>query len=388
MSSFFSDLIEDIERGRRGENYGISVEGSGLDKLGELLGGIQSARYDVIGGGTGTGKTSLVDLMYVVAPLLYLFFNPSVDIDYKIIYNSLEISRRKKIVRIACLLLYILEKIVIDWKEMLSYNSTGEVLADVKYNRVLELKQIIEFIESKMIILDGFVNPTRIKMTVEDYASTIGHFKHRKEGVGTMWKDGKVPNDSKGHRSKGYIEEFVMDKRIVVQVITDHIGLLSPEHEIAGSTNLLTGKKLIDRHSKYGVYYRDKFGFSVVDISQFNRELSDFNRRKFEVLMPQLEDFKDSGNPGENADTVLALLNPERYNIPVYKDYDTQLMPKMFRALYVLKNRNGTDMHFSAMRFIGQCGHFAELPSDPKYLKVNRLYPKITDTNNVTLNDI
>ena len=386
MSSFFESLKYDIEKGRRGENIGLDAGEYGLRKMNDLLGGVQSARYDLVGGTTGTGKTSYVDLFYVIAPLLHLFLNPSATTDYKIIYNSLEIGRRKKIVRLACLLLYVLEGVVVDWKELLSYNTTGAILANDKYNLILSLKNVIDFIESKMIFLDGFVNPTRILKTVEAEAKDIGHFRYRKEGVGSIWIDGRVPKDKDGHRQRGYIEEFVLDKEIVVQIITDHIGLLSPEHDSKGGP-LLTGKALIDRHSKYNVYYRDKFGFPSVDISQFNRQLSDQNRRRFETLMPQLEDFKESGSPGENADTVLALLNPERYNLPEYREYKVDEMVKMFRAMYVLKNRNGTDMHFSGMRFIGQCGHFAELP-EAEYLSTNRLYNEVINFKNKTLDSI
>lgn len=388
MSSLFNSLISNIEDGRNGDNFGLSVSGYGLDKLDKLLAGVQPGRYDLVGGGTGTGKTALVDLFYVVTPLLNLYNNLETDLDYHIIYNTLEINTDRKIAKLACLLMYLQYGIILDWKELLSYSSDGEILSDKKYNKVKELGKIIDFIESKITFLDGFVNPTRIKVAVEKLAKENGEIYHRIRKVGSKWIKGDIPKDKSKHPKDGYIRKyFPYNKKKIFQVVTDHLGLLSPEREGGNSNIRLMDKKLIDRHSKYCVYYRDFYRFSVVDVSQFNRELADIQRRKHEQLTPQLEDFKQTGNPAENADTVIAMMNPERYNIDPYYDYLIKEMPKLFRAIFVLKNRNGTDMGMLAMRFIGECGHFCDLPNS-KELKVRQLYNKVRDKRNKTLLDL
>lgn len=388
MSSLFNSLRDNMDAGRRGDNAGIPVEGVGLDKLGSLLAGIQPARYDLIGGGAGTGKTAFVDLFYVVAPLLYLYNNRDSPFKYTVVYNTLEINRHRKIAKLSCLLMYLLYGIVMDWKEVLSYNSTGEVLSDSRYNKILGLEEIINFLEENIIFMDGFVNPTRIKSKVDKLALENGEIKHRIRKVGSRWIKGDIPKDKDKHDKDGYIRQyFPHNPKHIFQIITDHIGLLTPEHESLDSRVLLTGKKLIDRHSKYNVYYRDFYYYSSVDVSQYNRELADVQRRRHEALTPQLEDFKESGNPAENADTVIGWINPERYNIEKYYGYMVSELPKRFRGGFVLKNRNGTDMELIATRFIGECGHFCELPKKA-ILKSSAKYREVMDLRNKTLYDI
>jgi len=390
MSSFFNELTDDINKGREGGNRGIPVFGVGLDKLSRHLAGIQPARYDLIGSNTGTGKTAFVDIFYVIGPLLWLYNNPTKEFDYNIIYNSLEISRARKLAKLSCLLLYLIHGLIVDWKELLSYNSDGEVLSDKIFDKVKELEPIMDFLESKITFLDGFVNPTRIHVICKQRGLKHGEVKYRTREVGSPWISGEAPRNEAGHIQEGYIQKYFRKDpncKVITQVITDHIGLLSPEHESKESKVLLTNKKLIDKHSRYRIYDRDTYEISSVDVSQFNREISDMNRRRFEELTPQLEDFKETGSPTENADTVFALINPERYNIKKYKDFDITKIPKRFRALFILKDRNGADMITSPLRFIGECGHFCELPS-AEYIRDNNLYFKIIDLRNKTLEDI
>lgn len=392
MSSFFGELRDNIDKGREGFNRGIPIKNVGLDKLGSYVSGIQPGRYDLVGGNTGTGKTGFVDLFYVVAPLLYLYDHPDDKFDYNIIYNSLEIGRGRKLAKLACVFLYLLEDIVIDWQELLSYGAAdGEVLSDEKVKKVDKLEPLIDFIESKITFLDGFVNPTRINAIVEKRRNQHGLVKHRKRKVGSKWQLGKAPRDKDGHIQEDYVQKFFAHKEfenLIVEVITDHIGLLSPEREGGGSKVVLVEKRLIDRHSMYRVNNRDDYDVSSVDVSQFNREIAELNRRKFEELTPQLEDFKGSGNTQENADTVFALFNPERYNIDKYKQYDLKELSKRFRSLSVLKNRNGVDMVHKGLRFIGECGHFAELPTPDDLKQDPNLYKMIMDLRNKTLYDL
>lgn len=70
-----------IDRGRKGENIGVST---GLPKLDKLIGGIQPGRYYLISSATSGGKTSLA---------LFLIYNMlrTTEDNYHI-YYSLEIG--------------------------------------------------------------------------------------------------------------------------------------------------------------------------------------------------------------------------------------------------------------------------------------------------------
>lgn len=52
-----SSLLNLIERGRRGDNQGLSL---GLPKLEQIIDGLTQETYYLVAAGTGNGKTSLV----------------------------------------------------------------------------------------------------------------------------------------------------------------------------------------------------------------------------------------------------------------------------------------------------------------------------------------
>lgn len=79
-------------------------------------------------------------------------------------------------------------------------------------------------------------------------------------------------------------------------------------------------------------------------------------------MEPQLSDFKESGNTQEDANVVLALFSPQRYEIPRFRDYDIVKMRNRFRSLSILKNRDGEADKVLGMEFIGEVGTFNELP--------------------------
>jgi hypothetical protein len=88
------------------------------------------------------------------------------------------------------------------------------------------------------------------------------------------------------------------------------------------------------------------------------------DRRRFTELSPQLEDFKNSGGPAEDAEIVMTLFNPLRYNIKEYSGMNVSLIEGRYRSLAVLKDRDGSDMLKFNLNFLGECGHFREFP-DP-----------------------
>jgi hypothetical protein len=57
------------------------------------------------------------------------------------------------------------------------------------------------------------------------------------------------------------------------------------------------------------------------------------------------------------------LFSPDRYEIPVYKNWDIQKLQDNFRSLHVLKNRNGRSNIKVSLYFEGDTNFFSELPS-------------------------
>ena len=94
------------------------------------------------------------------------------------------------------------------------------------------------------------------------------------------------------------------------------------------------------------------------------------------MVEPQLSDFKNSSNTQDDANIILALFSPKRYDMEKYKGYDIIKLKDRFRAMHLLKNRDGEADKFIGLDFVGQVGHFSELPTLEEFKNNSGLYSK------------
>ncbi len=340
----FDDFEDDVEKGIRGQNLGLST---GLSKFDKLIGKVQGSTYYLIGGNTGTGKTAFVDFCFVLSPYAdYLkqtinrHLSEAPLIKLRVFYYSFEIAAKVKIAKWVCALMYYRYGMIIDIKEVYSRNS---ILSEEKYQLIKGCRQYVEQMMEHVHIFDHPMNPYGIYKEVSDYMNVNG-------------KEINVIKVIKG-------KEFTFKKYIpndpyeIVLVIEDHIGLARKEKD------LLTKKDIIDKGSENAITLRNRYGVSKVAVSQFNRDLADIDRRRFTELTPQLEDFKNTGNVAEDCNIAMTLFNPDRYNLNEYsgiqriKDFGGR-----YRSLSLLKFREGGDMIKHDLNFCGENGVFRELP--------------------------
>ena len=79
-------FIEQIDASRRGDIVSIPPM---LDRVADSF-TLLPSRYTAIFGGTGVGKTALMDYLFVLAPWSYLKTNgDDIDIHWEVIYFSL-----------------------------------------------------------------------------------------------------------------------------------------------------------------------------------------------------------------------------------------------------------------------------------------------------------
>lgn len=123
------------------------------------------------------------------------------------------------------------------------------------------------------------------------------------------------------------------------------------------------------------IILRNKCYHSPVLVQQLSRSLSSTDRFKLNKVEPQLSDFKESGNTQEDANVVLALFSPRRYEIPEFRKYKIGLLKDRFRSLSILKNRDGEADKILGMCFIGETGSFYELPKGEELTEAD--YEKI-----------
>lgn len=337
----FKELLsDDIEKGIRGKNNGVPT---GFPILDSNINGIQKSLFTIIGGNSGTGKTAFTDLAYVLNPYEWWMNNKNnTDVKLKWVYNSMERNTKYKLAKWVCLKLFKDHGIIMDVPTMLGWQGK-------KCEITPELKELIfktgeyfdEMFNSGVIdMVDGSQNPTGIRNKLIEVAKQGGKLVEIDQ-----FKSKYVANDD----------------NLLTVVINDHVGKLSGERGF-------NDKELLDKHSEYMGDCRDRYGFTIIDISQFNRSIGSTDRMKTKSVSPEPDDFKGSGDMYENADIALGLFNPYKFKINDFLGYD---IPKFvsksgenrFRSISIIKNSYGADDIIIGLNFLGENGNFRELPT-------------------------
>ena len=329
----FELLKEEIQAGLDGRNAGIPM---GFNRLNRYI-GIRKRIYTLVGGLTGSGKTSFVDDAYVLNPFDWFISQDNPKVKLKIIYRSMERSRTYKFAKWISRKIFYDYGIIIPVGKMLGW--TDKMTKD-EHDIFLTYKDYMEKMEEVITIIDGPENPVGIAKELKEYALQNG----RIEQLDTHNKI-YIPND----------------ENVITLVIIDHIGLLKTTKDLS------TKKQVIDKMSDELRYARDFFGYSPVVVSQFNRDISNPIRIKNGDVEPQLEDFKESSQTQDDADVILALFDPMRYKVADPSGYDLNKLKdefgaKYFRSVRLIKNSYGEDDIRIGLGFLGSVGMFKELP--------------------------
>ena len=329
----FDKLNEEVNKGLSGRNEGIPM---GFDRLNRYI-GIRKSMYFLVGGLTGSGKTSFIDDAFVLNPYDWFISNQNTNgVKLKIIYRSMERSRTYKMAK------WVSRRIFLDYGVIISINKLlgwTEKMTKDEHDLFLMQRNYVEQMNDVITIIDGPENPVGIAKDLKTYALQHGKIEQLDE------------------YNKIYIPE---DPNVVTIVVIDHIGLLKTTKDLS------TKKQVIDKMSDELSYARDFFGYTPVVVSQFNRDISNIMRIKNGDVEPQLDDFKDSSTTQEDADVVLALFDPMRYKVDDPSGYKLEKLKdeygaKYFRSLRIIKNSYGEDDIRIGLGFLGQVGMFKEL---------------------------
>lgn len=147
----------------------------------------------------------------------------------------------------------------------------------------------------------------------------------------------------------------------IIVNINDHLKLIKP------TKDLNTSKLIIDKWSNDAIYLRDHFGACIIDIQQFNRDISNPVRLKMNDVSPNLEDFADTATTQQNADLVLGLFDPGRYKVEALTRHDLNRLQsddgsKRYRSLHILKSTYGADGVVIPLALQPELGIIKELP--------------------------
>ena len=329
----FEHLKREVQAGLDGRNSGIPM---GFNRLNRYI-GIRKSMYTLIGGLTGSGKTSFVDDAYVLNPFDWYISQKDPKIKLRIIYRSMERSKTYKLAKWVSRKIFLDQGIIVPVPKLLGW--TDKMTKD-EHDLFLMYEDYMEQMNDVITIIDGPENAVGIAKELKAHAL----------------ENGKI--EQVDQYNKIYIPNNENELTIVV---IDHIGLLKT------TTAQPNKKAAIDKMSDELRYARDFYGYTPVVVSQFNRDISNPIRIKNGDVEPQLEDFADSSATQNDADVVLALFDPMRYKVEDPSGYDLNKLrddfgAKYFRSLRLIKNSYGEDDIRIGLGFLGQIGMFKELP--------------------------
>ena len=328
--SLATDLDKEIQNGRNGK---VGVIPVAYERVGDYI-DIAKNTYYSVAGETGSGKSTLIQDLFIVNPIRWYLENKNNDIKLSIIYFGMERKMYQYTAR---------------WISRLIFEDTGKhiapkrilgrkqdnALTDAEYKLVQEYYKVLDEWEQDDLLIahQGSKNPSGISLYLEAFARKYGTI-HDKDKT-----DKSIDNILE---TRTYTPNH---PNHIVLVITDHIGILAPERN---SDN--KAKTAIDKFSRCMREARDLYGFSPVIVQQMNRNIADVHRHKLGDIAPKLSDIAESSTSAHDSDVIMCLLDPYRH---VVKDdrgrygkddgYDLdKLRDKWwrtyYRTLYILKN--------------------------------------------------
>ena len=355
-----SNFITEYKKGQEGRNRGLPM-GEGLELISNAIDGIQRGMMYAIGSAPKVGKSTFVNYGFIISPYLHMLKNPSVNIRWR--YYSWEMDRVTMEFDFVCHFLYsdygisryeLPLNVTVEGKPFIEISSAflrGQKQDDNKKTILVspdlfeKIKKIYserivplfgEYSEEGIKLKNGYIdfidkgeNPTGIFKSTLRFASSRGKIVHQdyidKEGKPAKKIAGYVPNDP---------DEYVI-------IILDTIRKVRRERGF-------TAKETVDKTIEYITDLRNLFKYTFIPIIHLNRNMSDINNLKFmgDLIYPQPETIKDTGNLSEEATHIFTMFNPndERYNLTkhfglVIKDAKRNELYPALRTVHLVESR-------------------------------------------------
>lgn len=392
FSPSVSKLRKAILAGRNGENLSIPIGIDGLDDEIQLRRQIKIT----IGGESGTGKTAFADDLFVLRPFFNwrqnrLMGSPKRYPRVRWLYFSMERSTTFKLAKWLCWLAFMVYGRLLDIKKVLSFDANNR-LSDEDYRIVDSLMPILEELQQYVTFYDGAKTTPEILTLTASYMngkgrniSTLDQYDpYSGEYTGKVLLDGInagefnasdfiMENGRKRHfkdlrigfrdkpgellLTRVYQDDRTFldsDPEEITFVVQDHVGKTIP---LAGQSE----KACIDQLSAGNGAQRDYYGTTPIEVSQWNRNVSQGFRVLEQDLKPQKSDWKGTGNVIEDCDIALGITNPFAHQVMNHLGYNIGEFTNLFginrfRALWLVKNTFGADNVVFPMNFIGEAG--------------------------------
>lgn len=333
---------------------------------GDFLGWEQGTYY-LVTSFTKGGKTQLVSHLIFDA-LLYCYYNEEkTGVSLKVLYFPLEETELKIMLRFQSWLLYRYTngKVRISPSDLKSSNNDKPLSQEIiDLLETDEIVDIIDYFESH-VIFSNETNPTGIYKFCKEYA--------RSHGKVTM-KPAKYKDEYGRLQDTESFDFYTPDNpnEYVLPVI-DTVNLLQLERGF-------NKKQTIDKMSEYNIELRDRYNQSPVVIQQQNTDNESVESIRFNRSRPTTAGLGDSKYTSHDANIVLGIYSPFRFNIDTYLTdehgigYDIRKLKDHFRTIEVLVNRDGELGGIIGMFFDGATCTWTELPRPGNIQEMQKVY--------------
>jgi replicative DNA helicase len=363
----YERVLDNIKENKRIKESGgiIAIPWSKhFPRLSKVLPGVRKGMYTIITSGPKESKTQLTDFLFVYQPLDFLLEHPDIDIDYKVIYFSLELSKEFKILQAICYRLFTKYGILINPDHLQSvfesYTVDDQILSILDSQ---EFKEWMEFFESKVEIIDNIRHPTGISVKIENYAKEHGESHYIEVDD---W-------ENPGRKRKVFDYYTPNNPNQIVVPIIDHASLLSER----GKTVYECIKNL---SSEYLIRFVTRYKYSPVLVQQ---QSSDSTRQQFsnngsvilDKVRPDREGLANCKDTAMDATLMLGIFSPYKYKETSYENWDLTRLRDYHREISIILNRNGKANATIQTYFNGAVNFFKELPREP----INEVYKFVSN---------
>lgn len=361
----FSRLYQQIQDNKINHDNGYynCIPFHGFSRTEKYLEGVTQSTYTLITASSGVGKSKLARSLFIHNPYNYYKENPNIGIDLDIIYFSLEESRDKVI--LGEVSKYLLEKYGyrVSMKDLLSRGRYNTIDAEIIAAIPEAEERVTSFLDTIQVI-DYIRNPTGIYKHVRDHMLKIGTYYDKYGNPLTPLEVEEVRTGTgESYKKVAYYRTY--NPKHYVIVVTDHIGLL--DNETVDGVKLTQWQTMQRFSAYYCLKMRDSFGCTVVNVQQqaSDKERIDTNFKGDTIeskLEPSLDGLANNKETQRDANIVLGLFGPNRYNIENHLGYDIRIIKDRYRCLSILKDRDGIANKKIPLFFDGAVDFFKEMP--------------------------
>ena len=312
------------------------------------LPGTEKQKYIIVTANQKVGKSKFVDYVYVYETILFVMKHP--EIRAKILYFTLEISPNSKKDEFMSFLLGYLDHIYISPTDLNSVDSDKPVPDEILNLLASErYKPYIDKYDEIITYIDDIRNPTGINKYCRDYALAHGHVNYTDETY--------IDSNGKTCRLINKDDPYTFDDEEEIRiVIVDNASNFTQESG-------LNKADTINKMSKYFITLRDHLLYTIVLVQHQAQAQEGIENRKMGLTKPSSDGLADCKTTSRDANLVLGLYSPFKYEIKTHEGYDITKFKNYIRFMQVLEDRDyGASGQVCPLFFNGMSSSFREMP--------------------------